>query len=98
MRYQLLKLNKRQSTKEERIFSELLKELHIPFRTKVVIAKREVDFIIGKYAIEIDGHLQENSKKNEILVKAGYIPIHIQNYEIYNRNKIKKFLNQTYGK
>ena len=96
MRYQLLKLTKNNSTKTERIFGELLKELHIPFKAKIKIQGREVDFIIGKYVIEIDGHLQENSKKNEILVKAGYIPIHIQNYEVYNRNKIKTFLKQIY--
>ena len=94
MRYSILK---KHSTKPERIVYESLKELRIPFKHRWLVKGLEVDFIIGKYVLEIDGHLQENSKKNEILVKAGYIPIHIQNYEVYNREKIKRFLKQIYG-
>lgn len=60
---------------------ELLKKNHIPFRAKVKIQDREIDFLIGKYAIEIDGHPQVVSK-NKQLVEAGYIPIHLGNWVI----------------
>jgi hypothetical protein len=60
---------------------ELLKRLHIPFRAKVKICGHEVDFLIGRYAIEIDGHSQV-VLKNEQLVEAGYVPIHIKNWGI----------------
>jgi very-short-patch-repair endonuclease len=89
MRRQLLKLKKGKSTKAERQFSELLKKGHIPFRTKVVIKNREIDFVIGLYAIDIDGHRQD-SEKNVLLVKTGYIPIHISNNEVKQIN-VNKF-------
>jgi len=81
MRNQLRKLRKGISTKSERRFSEILKSNHIPFRSKVVVNGREVDFIIGKYAIDIDGH-QQDGQKNVHLVNAGYIPIHFANREV----------------
>jgi hypothetical protein len=74
---------KKNFTKAERIFAERLKTLHIPFRTKVKINDREIDFIVKNYAIDIDGHEQVLGK-NEMLVKSGYIPIHI------NNNSVKK--------
>ena len=89
MRIQLLKTK---STKAERRFAERLKALHIPFQARVIINGREVDFLIGKYAIDIDGHTQD-VKKNEMLLQQGYIPHHIRNDEvttiplnIYGRN------------
>ncbi len=60
---------------------ELLKNNHVPYRSKVKINGREVDFIIGKYAVDIDGHKQDGLK-NHMLVDAGYIPIHINNNEV----------------
>lgn len=81
MRKQLLKLKKGRSTKAERRFVEILKKSHIPFKTKVIVKGREVDFLIGRYAIDINGHDQD-SNKNVHLVKAGYIPIHFSNLEI----------------
>lgn len=78
MRKQILKLTKGHSTKAERKFMELLKELHIPFRTKVKIAGVEADFLIKRYIIQIDGHPQ-NPFKNRDVIRAGYIPIHLQN-------------------
>lgn len=81
MRKQLLKLQKGNSTKAERRFGEILKKNHIPFRAKVIVKGREIDFLIGKYAIDIDGHDQDGAK-NVHLVKAGYIPIHFSNREI----------------
>lgn len=80
-RYQLLKLRKGYSTKAERQFAELLKELHIPFRTKVKVQGYEVDFLIDNFAIEIAGHRQ-NSQKNIALLKAGLTPIFIYNYDV----------------
>jgi len=82
MRNILLKLKKGISTKSERRFMEVLKKNHIPFRTKVRIQGREVDFLIGRYAIDIDGHDQD-PVKNEHLVRAGYVPIHFSNKEIF---------------
>lgn len=81
MRQQILKLKKGNSTKNERRFMELLKKCRIPFKTKIKINGREVDFLIGKYAIDIDGHSQD-SNKNEMLANEGYTPIHFNNNEI----------------
>jgi len=86
MRKQLLRLQRKISTKSERKFAEILKDSHIPFRTKVIVNGREVDFIIGKYAVDIDGHDQD-SDKNVHLVKAGYIPIHFSNKEVISYDK-----------
>lgn len=81
MRRQLLKLKRGHSTKAERRFAEILKKNHIPFKTKVIVNGREIDFLVGKYAIDIDGHDQAQGK-NEMLVAAGLIPIHFSNREI----------------
>ena len=81
MRTQLNNLSKRHSTKAERKFSELLKKNHIPFRCKVMIEGREIDFLIGDYAIEIDGHTQD-VYKNRMLMAKGYSPIHLNNWEV----------------
>ena len=83
MRIQILKGS---STKAERIFAEYLKRNRIPFKYKVIIGNREIDFLIGKVAIEIDGHDQDGSK-NEMLVKEGYTPLHFTNKEIINNKK-----------
>lgn len=76
------------STSAERRFHELLKKLHVPFRHKVKIQGREVDFVIGKYAIEIDGHSQ-SIEKNNLLLREGYSPIHFNNNEIPNPNLVE---------
>lgn len=80
MRHQLLKLTKSNSTKAERAFAEVCKRLRIPFRAKVRIANHEVDFIIGNFAIELDGH-DQNPSKNWKLIDAGYHIVHIPNTE-----------------
>ena len=69
---------------------EVLKELHIPFRFRWMIQGREVDFLIGKYALDIDGHKQ-NGQRNHILADAGYIPIHLTNKEA-TREKITNLI------
>ena len=81
MRKQQEKLKKSNSTKAERRFMEILKKNHISFKAKVRIKNREVDFIIGRYTVDIDGH-QQDGKKNEMLAAEGFIPIHFSNLEI----------------
>lgn len=95
MRSQLKKLIKGKSTKAERRLAEVLKSQHIPFRTKALIKGREVDFIIGNYIIEIDGHPQD-IEKNKIIIEAGYIPFHIDSWEIGPH--LKDWVNKLYGK
>jgi very-short-patch-repair endonuclease len=92
MRTQQLKLQRGISTKYERRFMEILKKNRIKFRAKVKINGEEVDFLVGKYAVEIDGHKQ-NGYKNHRLANIGYIPIHYSNQEInpeINVNYLKK--------
>jgi len=84
MRATLLHITKGHSTKSERRFTELLKAAHIKFRYKVMIGGREVDFLIGKFAIEIDAHTQDVSK-NHMLISEGYHPVHLHNWEITER-------------
>jgi len=74
-------MNRKTSTKAERRFYERLKANRIPFKAKVKIKDREIDFLVGKYAIDINGHQQDTSK-NEMLAKEGYVPIHISNNEV----------------
>lgn len=75
----------RLKTKAERRFAERLNRARIPFKTGVFIGGREVDFLIGKYAIEINGHPQD-TQKNEMLARAGFIPIHISNNNVLTFN------------
>jgi hypothetical protein len=92
MRHTLLKLRRGNSTKNERRFAEFLKEKRIPFKTKIKIDGLELDFLIGRYAIEIDGHYQ-NGLKNLKIMSKGYIPIHINNKQTKN----KKWLEQMFS-
>lgn len=80
-------IKKKDSTKQERIVYEVLKSLHIPFKHRWIIQGREVDFVIGKVALEIDGHDQDG-EKNHILAELGYIPIHLHNSEVTKENII----------
>lgn len=96
MRHQHLKLLRGHSTRAERIFMELLKELHIPFRCKVMIEGREVDFLVKNLAIEINGHPQKISK-NSMLAELGYNPINFDNDQVLNnRETTKQTLKQLY--
>ena len=81
MRNQINKLKKNHSTKAERRFMEICKRCNVPFQTKIKIGGKEVDFLIGKYAIEIDSHPQ-NVSKNHMLLESGYNPIHFNSWEI----------------
>lgn len=90
MRTQILKKN---STKSERIFYEILKKNRVPFKFHSKIDDREVDFIIGKHIIEIDGHPQ-SSARNHWLIEKGYFPIHLKNEELKDREKINNLVKQ----
>ena len=70
-------------TKAERIFGEILKRNHIPFRSKVMIEGREVDFLIGKLVVEIGNHAQDK-RKNKLIIESGYSPIFISNRNLYD--------------
>lgn len=74
-------MNRKTSTKAERRFFERLKSNRIPYKAKVKIQGREIDFLVGRYAIDINGHQQDTSK-NEMLAREGYIPVHISNKEV----------------
>lgn len=69
---------KKHSTKAERRFAEVLKRLHIPFKHRWMVSGHEVDFLVGVYAIEVNGHTQDY-KKNIVLVQSGYTPLHLSN-------------------
>ena len=81
-------LTRGHSTKAERRFAERLRRSRIPFRAKVLIGGREVDFVIGTYAIDIDGHPQDVAK-NVMLVREGYTPIHLYNHEVLTTNVLQ---------
>lgn len=72
---------KRHFTKAERKFVRLMQERRIPFKAKYKIRNREIDFIIGKYAIEIDSHKQDPGK-NVMLIEEGFHPLHFHNWEV----------------
>lgn len=87
-------LNKKNSTKTERIFHEVLKSLRIPFRHRVMIDGREIDFLLpDKVCIEIDGH-EQDWLKNHKLIKAGYTPIHLTNKQIINDKNLKDYVDK----
>lgn len=91
------RIQKKHSTKHERVFYEVLKELKIPFKHRWIIQGRECDFLIGNVCIEIDGHEQDGNK-NHIFAELGYIPIHLHNSEINRQNIIKLINNYEFNK
>ncbi len=96
MRTQLQKLTKRNSTKSERKIAEIFKRNRIKFLAKWKIQGKEVDFLIGRVILEIDGNIHKHIDPNRenVLWKAGYIPIHISIKEIYEDDVIEeKILN-----
>ena len=67
----------------------------IPFKFREVIAGREIDFIIGRVIVEVDGvHHQRRRAgdilKNEMLARLGYVPLHFSAKEI-NQDVSKAF-------
>ena len=89
-------LNKRSSTKAERIFSEILKKNHIPFKYSIIIEGKEIDFLIGKLAIEIDGHDQDD-RRNGWLIGLGLTPVHYSNHLLLNhRSDVEEDIKSKY--
>jgi very-short-patch-repair endonuclease len=85
------------STKTERIFSEILKKNRIPFTHHYKVSNMEIDFLVGNYAIEIDGHSQSSSRNGD-LIKLGYHPIHYSNNAIReNSSYVEQSIKQKYG-
>lgn len=82
---------KRQSTVAERKVYEVLKELKIPFKHRWMIEGKEIDFLIGKNILEIDGHLQD-AHRNQRLVELGFIPLHIPNDATTNLKLLKEII------
>jgi very-short-patch-repair endonuclease len=79
-------LSKKHSTKPERIFHEVLKELNIPFKHRWLIHGLEVDFLLwDKVCIDLDGHPQ-NGERNHRLASYGYTPVHLANSEVSKEN------------
>lgn len=81
-----IKFTKQNYTKAERVLGRILQENKIEFKTKQMINNREIDFLIGNLAIEVDGHSQVESKNNNLLLE-GLIPLHFLNQDIINNRK-----------
>lgn len=86
---------KKHSTKPERKLADMLIRNKIPFKFREIIEGREVDFIIGRVIVEVDGNVHRRKvakdiSKNEILAGLGYIPLHFSAKEI-NQNLQKVF-------
>jgi very-short-patch-repair endonuclease len=95
MRFQI---TKKSSTIHERIVYEVLKEFHVPFKHRWIIGGREVDFLIfDNICLEIDGHDQD-TVKNELLAKLGYVPIHLNNNEVNRESIINLIKNYAFYK
>lgn len=62
-----------------------------------MIGGKEVDFVVGRLLIEIDGHAQDG-ERNFNLIETGYVPIHFSNQEVLsNRESIKTQITNYYG-
>lgn len=66
--------------------------MKVPFKHRWIISGHEVDFLIGRYILEINGH-EQDVYKNEDLARLGYIPVHLQNFEA-SRENIKRLIKQ----
>ena len=82
-------LTKKHSSKPERILADQFIRNAVPFEFRKIISNREVDFVLGRVIVEVDG-LQHNTprarardrQKNEMLVQLGYIPLHVSTKEV----------------
>jgi very-short-patch-repair endonuclease len=104
MRNQLLKLRKDNSTKGERRVAEILKKHKIKFKAKWIIGKYEVDFLVGKMIIELDGNVHDNTNtaRDIFFASQGYLPIHIitsrQRTEAVENDLLTMIKSNSYGK
>lgn len=94
MRTQLRKLVKTNSTKGERRIGEILKRNRIKFTAKARVCGREIDFLIGRLAVEVDGsvHKQTDAAKDTMLFANGYVPIHISTKNLKAESVEKQLL------
>lgn len=86
-----LNLLRKHSTKSERRVFEVLKELHIPFKYRWKVGGYEIDFLIGKVALEIDGH-EQGVERNYRILEMGLTPIHLSNEATKNPIYLKEIL------
>ena len=82
-----MNIRKRHSTKPERILADILIRNKVPFKFREVIGGREIDLIIGRVAVEVDGASHRHSRdsersKNVMLAGLGYTPLHFSAKEI----------------
>ena len=95
MRSQLQKLQRSTSTKSERRVAEILKANHIRFQYRRKIGKYEIDFLIGRMALEVDGavHRQTDAAKDTYLFSEGYVPIHVRSDIVRSKAVAKELIN-----
>jgi len=73
-----INITKKSSTKAERRVYEVLKILKIPFKHRWLVKGLEIDFLIGDYALELDGHAQD-PERNHKIKSLGLTPLHLSN-------------------
>lgn len=88
MRYNV---ERRHSTQAERRVYEVLKELKIPFKHRWLAGGMELDFVIGKYVLDIDGHPQD-ANRNHRIMGLGLTPLHLSNEATKDSNYLKQLL------
>ena len=67
-----------------------MKKYHIPFKHREKLNGHEIDFIVGIYAVEIDGHPQQ-SVRNKMISDCGFTPLHYHNDALLkNRQEVEK--------
>lgn len=80
-----MKILKKHSTKPERVIADMLIKKKVSFKFRELINGREIDFLIGRVIVEVDGiHHQpsKDRKKDIFLSNLGYIPLHFSAKEI----------------
>jgi very-short-patch-repair endonuclease len=90
-------LTKKNSTKIERIIADFLRRNKIPFKAKVLIGGREVDFLIdNRIILEVDGiihkepfKIKKDTEKLLVLIEKGYsIFLRLSAKEARNKNNL----------
>lgn len=84
-----MQILKKHSTKPERQLADVLIKNRIPFKFREIIESREIDFVIGRVVVEVDGihHQRRRASerfKNEMLARLGYLPLHFSAKEVKN--------------
>lgn len=81
MRNRLLRV--KSGTKSERRISEIFKKHKVKFKYRQRIGKYEVDFVIGRVALDVDGSAHSNidQERDTFLFSRGYVPLHVNAYQ-----------------